>query len=421
MKTLDPRSGGEGRWTLAVAAVFGLAFVFITPPFEVPDETAHYWRACAIAHGVFQPMPQGGQGFTALPSGERELGIRGAAPVSETRARIREDWGLRYVSERVIIRYPLSLSPLPFVPQAIGIAIGDALHLRPLLTFYLGRLLNLATSLALVMLAMRLFRDTRWILCVCALLPMTLFMFASFSPDAMTIGVTFVAIALALAGSPWIIAATIALSLCKPYLLVPLLVLASRRRWIAALTVVAVAAGGYLSSLFAKTSATFMRPDVVPHAQIEIVKHHPLRAAEIVAADLVHHAVAYRQQMIGTLGWLTVPLPSAVTLAVAALLVVVALFAGPRLSAMQRLGAAVIAIASIVTVELSEYISWTAVGANVIEGVQGRYFIPMAPLLLIAISRPSIPPRWIPILIGLVMTIANGAAIFAMWQHYFRF
>ena len=268
---------------------------------------------------------------------------------------------------------------------------------------------------------MRLFRDARWILCVCALLPMTLFMFASFSPDAMTIGVTFVAVALALAGSPWIIAATVALALCKPYLLVPLLVLGSRRRWIAALTVGAVAAGGYLASLFAKTTATFMRPDVDPHAQIELIKHHPLHAAGIVAADLAHHAVAYVQQMIGTLGWLNVPLPSAVTMAVVALLVLVALMAGPRLSAMQRLFAAVIAIASIVTVELSEYISWTAVGANVIEGVQGRYFIPIAPLLLVSISRPSVPPRWIPVMIASVMAIANGVAIVAMWQHYFRF
>ena len=410
--------------TLAVAAIFGLAFVFITPPFEVPDETAHYWRACAIAHGVFQPAPQFGQGYTAIPSGERELGIRGAAPVRETRARIREDWELQYVSERVIVRYPLSLSPLPFVPQAIGIAIGDALHLRPLIAFYLGRLLNLAASLALVLLAMQLHRDARWILCVCAMLPMTLFMFASFSPDAMTIGVTFVAIALALSGSPWIVAATIALALCKPYLLVPLLVLAQWRTGTLAcppLVVVAVAAGGYLSSLFAKTSATFMRPEVDPHAQIELIKHHPLHAAGIVAADLAQHAVAYGEQMIGTLGWLTIPLPSAVIIALVALLVLVALMAGPRLTAMQRLLAAIIAIASIVTVELSEYISWTAVGANMIEGVQGRYFIPIAPLLLVAISRPAVPPRWIPIVIASVMTIANGAAIFAMWQHYFRF
>jgi uncharacterized membrane protein len=88
---------------------------------------------------------------------------------------------------------------------------------------------------------------------------------------------------------------------------------------------------------------------------------------------------------------------------------------------MQRLLAAVVAIASIVSIELSEYISWTAVGANVIEGVQGRYFIPIAPLLLVAISRPSVPPRWMPIVIASVMTIANGAAVFATWQRYFRF
>ena len=146
------------------------------------------------------------------------------------------------MSERVVVRYPLFYSPLPFVPQAFAIAIGDALHLRPLIAFYLGRLLNLAAALSLIALAFRLFASP--VLATCALLPMTLFLFASFSSDAITIAMTFLATALALAGSPWIIVASLALGLCKPaYVLVPLVVLASRRRWIAATTLVAVIAG----------------------------------------------------------------------------------------------------------------------------------------------------------------------------------
>lgn len=388
------------RALLVIAALFGAAFVFMTPPLEVPDESAHYWRACAIAHGTFEPAPQYGQGYSAIAVGERELGIAGGKSLQTFRA-------IPFVSERVIVRYPLSLSPLPFLPQAIGIAAGNTLHLRPLYAFYLGRLLNLICALGLVALAAKQ-SSSPSILYACALLPMTLFLFASFSPDAMTIAMTFLAMSLALAGSPSLVAATIGVALCKPYLLIPLVALATRQRWTTAAT---VAVSAFLSSLFAHTSASFMRGFVNEHAQVAFIEHHPLRALATIGRDLGVHAWVYTHQMIGTLGWLTIPLPRTLIVAIIALLVVVAATAGPRLTRAQRIAALTIAIASIVTVEVSEYISWTAVGANVVEGVQGRYFIPILPLLLIAISRPSTPPKWLPALIAIVMSLANGVAL----------
>lgn len=394
------------RVLIAIAAVFGVAFIFITPPLQVPDEAAHYWRACAIAHGTFQPKPQFGHGYTAILVSERELGFIGGQPMKTFRS-------IPYAPERVIIRYPLSLSPLPFIPQAIGVAIGNAFHLRPLYSFYLGRLFNLACALILVIAA------RHKIFATCALLPMTLFMFASFSPDAMTIAMTFLAMSLALAGSPWVIAATIGVALCKPYLLIPLVALACRKRWIGAATFVTVIAGAILSSSFAKTSATFMRGFVDEKAQIANIQHHPLHVASVVFTDLAQHGATYVRQMIGTLGWLTIPLPDAVHFAVIALLIVVALFAGPKLTLAQRVVALIVAIASIITVELSEYIAWTAANANIIEGVQGRYFIPILPLLVIALSRPAEAKRWLQIAIAVVMSIANIVALHALWQHYF--
>jgi hypothetical protein len=224
----------------------------------------------------------------------------------------------------------------------------------------------------------------------------------------MTIAMTFLAMSLALAGSPWLIAATIGVALCKPYLLIPLVALATRQRWAATASVIA---GAFVSSLFAHTSSSFMRGFVDEHAQVMFIEHHPLRALATIARDVGEHAWVYTHQMIGVLGWLTIPLPRTLVVAIIALLVVVAATAGPRLTRAQRIAALVIAIASIVTVELSEYISWTAVGANVVEGVQGRYFLPILPLLLIGMSRPSIPPKWLAVVIAIVMTFANGVAL----------
>jgi hypothetical protein len=273
------------RSSLIVALLFGAAFALLTPPFQVPDEIAHYYRACAIAHGGFWPPVKGGHGYTAVPIGEREFISSRDVP---------------FVAEKAYVKYPLLFSPLPYLPQAAGCAIGDALHLRPLFTFYLARLMNLLCSLAVVFVAARI--AAPWLVMTPALLPMSLFLFGSFSPDALTIAVTFLATTLALAGSPWVIAAAAALALCKPaYLLVPLLVFAARRRagWIALGVVVA---GAFVSTLFIRTSLAFLRPGVDDQAQIRFTLHHPLLTLRALGSDLAHHSADRVEQLVGRLG-----------------------------------------------------------------------------------------------------------------------
>jgi uncharacterized membrane protein len=391
------------RISLAVALLFGAAFALLTPPFQVPDEVGHYYRACAIAHGGFWPPVLNGHGYTAVPIGSREL-------VS--------DHDVPFVPELAYVKYPIVFSPLPFLPQALGCAIGDALHLRPLVTFYLARLMNLVCALAMVLLAARI--AAPWLVIAPALLPMSLFLFGSLSPDALTIAMTFLATTLALAGSPWVIAAAAALALCKPgYLLVPLLVFATRRRigaTIGATVVAVIAAGAFVSTLFIKTKWAFLRPGVDDRAQLRFALHHPNRAGSALAADLVRHGVDRLEQLVGRLGLLTIPIPTISVVLALALLVAVALFAAPRVSTSQRVLAAIIAVATIGAVELSQYISWTAVGAKEVEGVQGRYFIPIVPLLLLAISRPNERARWPASVVPVVMTFVNATALWAVYR-----
>jgi uncharacterized membrane protein len=385
------------RSSLAVAVLFGAAFALLTPPFHAPDEIAHYYRACAIAHGAFWPPVLNEHGYTAVPISDREFVADRSTP---------------FEPERAYVKYPMVLSPLPYLPQALGCVIGDALHLRPLFSFYLGRLLNLICALAIILLAARI--AAPWLVLAPALLPMSLFMFASFSPDALTIAMTFLTATLALAGSPWVIAAAAALALCKPYLLVPLLVFAARRRlgWI---VLPVIAAGAFVATLFARTHWSAFRPGASERGQVEFIVHHPLLAGKALAADMFGHVPDRLEQLVGRLGLLNVAIPKLAILAALLLLIAVALFAGVRISMAQRFAALSIALGSIALVELSEYISWTPVGATEVQGVQGRYFIPVLPLLLLAISRPNERARWPSVAVPVVMAIVNAAALWAVW------
>lgn len=387
------------RLSFAVALLFGAAFALLTPPFQVPDEIGHYYRACAIAHGGFFPPVKDLHGYTAVPIGSREF-------IS--------DRNVPFAPELAYVKYPIVFSPLPFLPQALGCAIGDALHLRPLLTFRLARLTNLICALAIVLLAARI--AAPWLVITPALLPMSLFLFGSLSPDALTIAMTFLATTLALAGSPWVIAVVAALALCKPvYLLVPLLVFANRRR-IGAIVAAVIVAGAFVSTLFIKTTWTFLRPGVDDRAQLRFTMHHPLQAFIAMAADLLHNSVDRLEQLVGRLGLMTIPIPTLSVILALALLVAVALFAAPRVSRSQRALAALTAVATIGAVELSLYLSWTAVGAKEVEGVQGRYFIPIVPLILLAISRPSERARWAAFVVPIVMAIVNATALWAVYR-----
>jgi uncharacterized membrane protein len=386
------------RSSLALALLFGAAFALLTPPFQAPDEIAHYYRACAIAHGGFWPQVLNEHGYTAVPLSDREF-------IS--------DRNIPFVPERGYVKYPMVLSPVAYLPQALGCAIGDALHVRPFYSFYLGRLLNLVCALAIILLAARI--AAPWLVIAPALLPMSLFMFASFSPDALTIAMTLLTTTLALAGSPWVIAAAAVLALCKPYLLVPLLVFAVSRRtgWI---TLAVVVVGGFVATLFAKTHWSAFRAGASERGQVDFMVHHPLLAGKAIAADLFGHIPDRIEQVVGRLGLLNIAIPKFAIIAAVLMLAAVALFAGVRVTPAQRLAALAIGFGSIGLVEISEYISWTPVGAAEVQGVQGRYFIPVLPLFLLAISRANERARWPAIAVPAVMAIVNGAALWAVWR-----
>ena len=173
-----------GPWLFGIVAlVLGLAFVAVTPPFKVPDEVAHFWRSEAIAAGHLLPNGGGRPDSAPIPQGLKTLvwvmleknDFRTALaiplePVKEPR-----------------VEFPAWYTPLPYVPQAISASVCRLFDIRPLIAFYAGRLATLAAALALIVAAMRIAPELGSIIGAVALLPMTLFLFASWSADAITV------------------------------------------------------------------------------------------------------------------------------------------------------------------------------------------------------------------------------------------
>jgi uncharacterized membrane protein len=124
-----------------------------------------------------------------------------------------------------------------------------------------------------------------------------------------------------------------------------------------------------------------------PQAQIASIRANPIAFMKTFAATMAE--AGYVRSGIGVLGWLNVILPIYVyALAVAGLLL--AILAedphAPRLTAISVIWHICIVAGCVFAVALALFILWNAVGATVIHGIQGRYFLPFAGLAVVTAS-----------------------------------
>jgi len=319
-----------------VAIVIGIAYTVVTPPLRVPDEEGHFLRAAAIAQGDPQPKVMGWRPFTSLPKGTQRFvstvyktdlsakytldDLRLAASIPLERATM------------VNLPLPAWYSPVPYLPQAMAALIGRAFDLRPIVTFYAGRIVNLIAAVFLVVLAMATTPKRRLLFAAPALLPMTLYEFASWSADAVTIGAAFLLIALlirAIEGDDLvtgrevaqIAACAFALGLCKPvYFLIALMALgiprrrfSSPRQQVAALVGIlsAVLLGTLLATLSASRSYHRPRPElpIDPAQQVSCIRNDPIRYLRTTANDFRTNGWSYAEQAVGRLGLMDLKIP----------------------------------------------------------------------------------------------------------------
>jgi uncharacterized membrane protein len=173
---------------------------------------------------------------------------------------------------------------------------------------------------------------------------------------------------------------------------------------------------------------TSTRPDVASSAlQTAFILEHPARFAEVCAYTLRISFVEYGRQIVGVLGWLQIRLP---TWLYAGMWIVLGLSTGfqvPKdrggLTRGARFFCALLAVTILLCVYVALYEMWNPVGAPVIDGVQGRYFTLMVPLLALACMHPL----WLrlhaagPIRTGLYAFafVANGWALFTQFRAAF--
>ena len=398
------------RSFLIVGIVAGLLYAVLTPPFQVPDEVGHYWRATAIAEGQILPAATPEGTFAEIPEGARTLVFiffRDIAykPDTITYAQYRTGWELKPKDERVRVKIPGAYTAVAYAPQALAAVTGRLTGLHPFFTFYLGRLLNLLAFLGMTGAAVRVTPRLKSFFAAAALLPMPLFLAGSWSPDAMTIASSYLLLAMILRGvtsarDAWSAAAMgFIAGLCKPaYYLIALLALpvAWKKRAAAVAIVAATLAGAALSLGHAARAQEPAALHIDARQQLRGIAAEPVQFGRVAANEYTRYE--YLEQMIGRLGMLEIPLPRWLIATVLVILLLAMITAGGEMSPALRVSALVILLGSLMGILLASYLTWTPIGGDTVEGIQGRYFLPLLPLVGVtfgfSVSRlAAIAPR----------------------------
>jgi uncharacterized membrane protein len=268
------------------------------------------------------------------------------------------------------------------------------------------RIVNLLVWILLIYLAIKIIPIYKWVFLLHVLMPMSLYVAASISADSFTIGLTFLAIAYILKltfsennfrKTDFIILLIlgILLTLSKSiYSLVFLLFLfiptskfnSYKIKYGIFLAIMAVI--GLVSVAWESFSKPIYAPKIANYSfmgQLDFTLQHPINYLNTILHTFIINAQPYLIEFVGTFGWLEIALPIILVIIYIIVIVIASIVDknSLKISSKYKTVSFLIFISIAIAVATFDYLTWTPVGTNEIFGIQGRYFIPTAPLLLL--------------------------------------
>lgn len=381
-------------WVLISASYIGSGTLF-----RVPDEEYHFYRAYEVSCGHL------------LSDVDEETGGGGSSlPLDVDLTLLERDWqsfwdyhALELSDHEVFKTYSnIALySPVSYIPQASGIFIARHLTDKLVVIAYAGRLANWLCVTALLYLSLTILPAGKSIIALIALMPMNVYEACSMSADGMVVAVSVLMVSFVLylrhkqknemklwqTAALYVLAFVISqlkivyLPFCLLYFLIPAERFGSKYKKYIHLTIMAVTAVGanliwlLLCRKFLVTGGTNAS------MQLLYVLHNPLDFLITAVRTVGLYGASWANTMVGSLlGELNVD-----TIGIFVLLYMCLLF-HKYVSVKDRFskkmlpenGLFLFVVFSVVMlIFASLYLQWTPVYNHIIEGIQGRYFIPL--------------------------------------------
>jgi uncharacterized membrane protein len=398
---------------LVMGLIFGLLVVFITPPFQVPDEASHFFRAYQISQGDLLPEKRGQITGGILPASLQELPA--GFELGDWRDPVQTTFSHTIDARRIQLE-PQNVAfagfsnttaygrPLVYAPQVAGILVGRLLSSSALDLLYFARLGGLLVWLLLSYWAIRIIPGGKWALLAMSFTPMLLFLAASTSADSFVLGLTAltVAITVRFASTPdrltprqlaLIFVVAVVLAATKmPYslgflvfLAIPAAKYGGLKTYAAFWAVTTLLCVGSMG-VWLLAAQTFYSParldePISPYLQLAFLAQNPLVFVRAVFDVYVLHGLQVLWGFVGVLGQSDTSLPYWLRILAVINVTIGMLTVEPicrHLKAVYKWVAALVPLGILLAIHLLQYLSWTPVGRTDLEGLFGRYLLAVA-------------------------------------------
>lgn len=410
------------KWYWILGVYFGAMFILIVPTGCTPDEIAHFDSAYELSNEM-----QGNGGvelYGLMLKRESDVGYEEHLISNDTYEAYYQTFEGKTYDELTVVRNGGAFHSLVYLPGAVGITVAKILHFNYGWTTVLGTVFQMLFFLVAVSYSMYLLPFGKKTLFVVALLPMTLQQASSYSYDNMAIAMSILVVSISLR---WMtdqqdtrrqrrlqavlfVAAALMLSQAKGGLYMILVLLPAgmiikrirgkKKAMVAAglalllLAVLAVIlwnAGG----LGEKMQRLLITPHYIEErdllgGSIHYYLTHPALTATIFARTILTCGKEYLFSMMGgLLGWYQIVIPGKIIWVILAVLLL-SLFRTEKdvgeIKKGQRIYILLLCILICVLCLAAMLLFWTSFLSPVIEGVQGRYFLPVLFAALIAVG-----------------------------------
>lgn len=423
------------KWKLPVEKLFllvvgglGILYMLILPPFSAPDELVHFSTSYNVSNLMMGKGDSDVSGYIYVRADDAKA-MYGAIPSMNTYdftfknmfSTVEDDEMVLYMVPRIMTQ-----NHFTHFPSAVGITLGRLLHLGSVPTIYLGRLMNLLFYLTLVYWAIKKIPFGKYVMLAISAIPMTLELISSYSYDPIVNGLAFFTIAWILDCiytkekitwkeiSGLIILAALLGPAKMVYSVIFLLCIfipkeKFGKKMYFYLAGVGVVLALLLSNLLINLGVIMGMTGAASNSGAENAAvaapqyytlswclEHPIDAIAIYARTTIVNGYKYLAGMFGSaLGWVEVCIEKYIIIAFmiagfCMLFVRTSNEKNDRIKTKHTIVALVCCVVVYMLVLTSMFFGWTLLGNPVIDGVQGRYFLPIIPLIALIIRKKRI-------------------------------
>lgn len=407
---------------LLTVPVICLMFMATMPTFKNHDELYHWIRTYEVSTGVLATKVEDGVQGTKMP--EAITAIMKSNWETTTYSDVNYALGIEMDKDNTYTIDSKTAAVYAFVqyiPQAIGALVARVFTSKPLIMAYAGRLFNIIFAMFVLYKAIKLMPFGKKIFLIISYIPIVIEGFSSLSPDAMTTSISFLYIAyilnlafdekkiVGLKQKIFLTILSIIVALCKiVYLpLVLLLFLIPKEKFCNTgkedkspitkkiLNIMLIAGIAVVINLlwlgFSSRYLLNLR-DGDSKYQVLLLFKNPIMYIQELIYTFNLYGNNYLTGMLGeSLGWGELIRLNFIVPSVLFVLLIIELVTDETLrnkfSGWQKFVIFITFLIIFGLIFTSLYVQWTTIGSESILGVQGRYFIPILPLLMLLIGN----------------------------------